>query len=208
MPTGVRQGAILSRTQVVQVESETMREEKYRDWSPLLGAFLAGDPTAVVELTVVVHGLLARMRAFDVRPSWDDLCHEVLAAFLVSLRRGGLDQHEATIPYLETITRRKLSDWVRTQRRSLTPAFGSAALERLADRLSDDGAERDLAVLVDLERTLDELPEREAEVVRAVCIAGMSYQEAARELGLALGTLKQLRKQALSSIRERLGVRP
>ena len=185
-----------------------MPEEKYRDWSPLLGAFVAGDPAAVVELTAVVQGLLARLRAFDLRPSWDDLCHEILAAFLVSLRRGGLDRPEALVGFLETITRRKLADWVQAQRRSLAPSFGSDTLGDLVGGLADPRPRQHPDVLVDLERILEDLPAREAEVVRAVCLAGMSYQEAADALGLPLGTLKQLRKQALGSLRERLGVCP
>jgi len=190
-----------------------MAAGKYRDWSPILTAFVAGEPAAVVELTTVVLGLLARMRAFEWQSSWEDLCHEVLTAFLLSLRQGRLDQPEASVSYLETITRRKLADWIRAQRRSPgvngERVLATAVVDSVSPERRSTGAPppHHPDVLIDLARCMEALPERERDVIHEVCLEGKSYQEAADALGLPLGTLKTLRSQAIRTLRERLGVR-
>jgi len=172
------------------------------DWPAVLDAVQRGDRVALVKVTRVITGYLARFGAYDLRDSWDDLCQEVLMALIASARRGALRHPEAFISYAGTITRNKLADWLQRNRR----------IALLTPQTAGDGADpdpparaADVDLRIDLQRALGELPERQRQVMESVYLQGQTYEEASRRLAIPLGTLKHLLTDGLAQLRERIG---
>ncbi len=181
-----------------------MRARAPEDWEAVVRAVQDGDRVALVKLTNLITGFLARFRAFEVRESWDDLIQEVLIAVIRSAQRDALREGRAFVGYVGSITRNKLADHRDRLRRP-----GNADLEgdpETAHALSEAEAPRHTDVYVDLQGGLDRLSEKLRQVVGAIYMRGLSYEEAARELGLPLGTLKRLQVQALRELRSGMGV--
>jgi RNA polymerase sigma factor (sigma-70 family) len=177
------------------------------DWISVLDALQKGDRVALVKVTGLITGFLARYRAYDLRDSWDDLCQEVLAVLIRSARRGAIRDPRAFVSYTGTVTRNELNDWIRQRKKP-----GSADLlgDPEAAIAAGEGGEaaprhRDPDLLVDLSRALESLPEKQRHVMEAVYFQGMSYEEAARHLGMPFGTLKRLQTQALKELRKKMG---
>lgn len=58
------------------------------DWAAVLERLLAGDRLALLQLSRLVNGFLARWNADDFRDEWDDVIQEVvLAAGWLRVRR-------------------------------------------------------------------------------------------------------------------------
>ena len=181
---------------------------KPEDWPAVLEAVRVGDRVALVKLTRLISGFLARYRAYEMRDAWDDLIQDVLTSLLRSAQRDGIREPRAFVSYVGTAVRNKLLDFVAKQKRP-----GAADLEgdpETADATSQIArqrrAERPVDVYLDLQRSLDALPEKLRVVVEAIYINGYSYEEASRRLGIPLGTLKRLQTQGLRELRSAMGV--
>ena len=128
------------------------------DWIAVLAALAKGEPAAVVKVTAVITALLARLRAYSIRDSWDDLCQEVLIRLIQSARRGAIREPAAFIRYAETITRNCFLDWIEKENRQ----------GDLPEGLEADDSPSDLDVLVDLRRALENLIPSFRAVVEAI----------------------------------------
>jgi len=178
------------------------------DWFAVVEATEAGDRKALLKLTRVITGLLARCGAYEMRDQWDDLTQEILITLIKSVRSGAIREREAFVNYAARITRNKFVDFVRASKkpgsadgaRDLETADGEGAID------PHRGESRPPDELLDLETSLEGLDERERAVITAVYVEGRSYQEAADRLGVPLGTLKRLQTGALRILRERMGV--
>jgi RNA polymerase sigma-70 factor (ECF subfamily) len=170
------------------------------DWLAVLQALLAGDRVALVKVSGVVTGFLARYRAYEQRESWDDLVQEVLIALIRSGRDGRIRDARAFVAYVGMITRNKLYDWrsnhAKPGRPGIEGAVEASDFEAPANRSEDPG------LRVDLERCLGKLPDRQRSVVEAVYIQGQSYEEAALSLGRPLGSLKRDQTVGLQALRD------
>ena len=93
-------------------------DKAYEDWQAVLEQLKHGDPIAVVKLTRVITGFLTKYQAYTIRDSWDDLCQEVLLALLKSIEQERVNEPKAIINYIGTITRYKLSDWIKKQQKA------------------------------------------------------------------------------------------
>ncbi len=162
------------------------------DWIAVLDGLEKGDRVAVARVTAVITGFLARYGAYDVRDSWDDVCQEVLISLIRSARRGALREPSAFISYTGTITRNLLLDWIRREKRDLPV------------QLEADDVPGDPDVRLDLQRAVEDLPQRLRAVVEAIYIQGHSYQAAAELIGMPFGTLKRLRSEAIGILREKM----
>lgn len=172
------------------------------NWLDVLKALLEGDRVALVKVSSVVTGYLARYRAYEIRDSWDDLVQEVLVALIKSGREGRLRDARAFVSYVGMITRNKLLDW---HARQAKPGRPDAEGDPDGARGILDGArrdERDPNLLIDLERCLGALGERQRRVVEAVYVQGYSYDEAADLLQMPLGSLKREQTGGLKALRE------
>ncbi len=165
------------------------------DWIAVLDALLKNDRVALAKVTSVITGFLARYGAYDCRDSWDDIIDEVLIRLMDSHCRGLIREPAAFISYTGTITRNVMLDWFKKWK-------GEAALP---EQLEADAESRDLGMLLDLQRALDDLPEMERQVVGAIYLQGHSYEEAAERLGIPLGTLKRRQTEGLRVLRKKMG---
>jgi RNA polymerase sigma factor (sigma-70 family) len=176
------------------------------DWLAALDALQRGDRVALVKVTRVITGYLARFGAYDLRDSWDDLCQEVLMALIASVRKGALREPRAFVSYAGTITRNKLADWLQRNRPTATPVP-----EGVRDTANPDpptAGPADPDIRIDLQRALTMLPDRQRQVMETVYFQGRTYEEASQQLGIPLGTLKRLLTDGLAELRDRIGATP
>jgi RNA polymerase sigma-70 factor (ECF subfamily) len=179
------------------------------DWLALLERLEKGDRVALVRLSSLVTGYLARFHAYEHRDSWDDVCQEVLIKLVRAARQGAIRDPRAFVSYVGTVTRSTLIDWLRKNARlgiadaARNPEQAERELERLE---ADVGSHKSPDLLVDLDRAVSELPEAERRTVDAIYLEGRSYEEAAERLGMPLGTLKRHQTQGLRALRERMGL--
>jgi RNA polymerase sigma-70 factor (ECF subfamily) len=75
----------------------------------------------------------------------------------------------------------------------------------LPDQIEVDVESRDPGVLLDLQRALGDLPEKERQVLEVIYLQGHSYESAAELLAIPLGTLKRRLTQARKEIRKKMG---
>jgi RNA polymerase sigma-70 factor (ECF subfamily) len=167
------------------------------DWTAVLAALEHGDPVAVAKVTAVISGWLAHYRAYDVYDSWEDIIHEVLIRLIQSARRGAIREPRAFISYTGTTTRNLFLDWKRRE----------AKLEskELSESLEAANGPTDPGTLLDLQRVVGDLPGELRGVVEAIYFQGHSYEEAAKLLGIPLGTLKRRLTQARKEIQKKMG---
>lgn len=178
------------------------------DWGALVEALSEGDQLALIELSRLIASFLRRWSAYDFVDEWDDVIQEVLVATSSALREGKIRDRAAIVGYIKSTTRFKFSDrlkrhlrWDERSRLPWEDVVGTI------DEAPGEG-EPDRFEQVALAQALDQLEPVRRRAVTAVYAAGMSYQEAADDVGIPLGTLKQYLREGLASLRQRLRASP
>jgi len=178
------------------------------DWRQVLEGLEKDDPNAVLEVTDLVSGFLARFGAYDVRPAWSDIIQEVLIALVRAAQRGAIREPRAFVSYVGTTTRNHLANWLRRNRRVSANELKIAP--ELAEQLSSEPAHppraEDPELLVDMDRALARLTDAERQAIDAIYFQGRTYEEAASMLRLSLGTLKNLQVRGLRELRRHMGI--
>ena len=173
-----------------------------RDWTEVLRRIIDGDRLALAQASRLVNGFLVRWNAYDFREDWDDIVQEAICAAALALREGKLREPRAVVGFLWTTARFKYLDRLRI-------VLGSGKAERLPWEeivASHEEPEHRLGAEAreDLRRALSRIPDKKREVVMAVCIGGLTYEEAAGATGVPLGTLKRYLRDGLAQLREEL----
>lgn len=174
-------------------------------WASVAERLLAGDRAAMLKVSRLVTGYLARWRAYDFRDEWPDLTQDVLMAVVTGLGSGRLQEPEALPGYVRAITRNKLAD--RLKRRLGHPDAQALAWPP-ASLSSDNPGEPSPEEVLSLRARLEKLPEKQRIVVMGVYGQGRTYAEVAQETGIPLGTVKLSLREALVSLRDSLGEGP
>lgn len=181
------------------------------DWNAIVDRAIAGDRAAYARLTRLVTGYLAQWRAYDFRPDWDDMVQDVLVSTVGAYREGRLDAPGALAAYVRQATRFKFIDRIRANKRRADGKDPEAAFEQGAadptwPPLGDPSGSASGALSPESKATLaqavEQLPERERLSVYEVHVRGRTYEEAARETGIPLGSLKRALRSGLASLRE------
>jgi len=168
-----------------------------QDWSTILRRLLEGDRLALVHVARLVNGFLVRWNAYDFRDEWDDLVQEVVSAAALALRDGKLREPQAALGFLFRTARFKYVDRLRIQLRL-------RGGEALAWDEAREGREAEISVerRQELQHALERLPDKARRALLAVYADGYTYEEAAHETGIPLGTLKRCLRDGLAQLRK------
>jgi RNA polymerase sigma-70 factor, ECF subfamily len=170
---------------------ERCLQRKPRAWEDFVDRFLG------LFVHVVDHASAARNIALGAEDR-DDLCADVLLSLIrddfAILRHFRGQSSLAT--YLTVIARRVV---VREMTKR-APARHVGGTEDFLDKSSDGVAQR-AEDREEVERLLQELPSREAEIVRMYHLEGKSYQEISRATGVAENSLGPVLSRARAKLR-------
>jgi RNA polymerase sigma-70 factor (ECF subfamily) len=181
-----------------------VRRERH-NWAEISERLRAGDPAALLEVSRLITGFLAQLRAYDFREEWPDLTQEVLVALLAALRDEKVRDPEAMVGYIRSITRNKFVnrlnahlgrresddlEWPRASRGWIEKPGGAPPQEKLAT----------------VRELLGKLPEKQRKVIIGVYGWGRTYEQVAEETGIPLGSLKRYLREGLAAMRRELSV--
>ena len=178
----------------------TLLREPREDWAAVLERLLDGDRLALLKLGRLVNGFLARWNAYDFRDEWDDVIQEVVLAAGLAMRRGTLRSREAVVGYLRTTARHKFVDRLELHLRCERHEI---AWEAVLDGPLEP-AQPDADSARSVREALARLPDKWRDALTAVYLAGMTYEEAARDTGIPLGSLKRYLRDGLAQLRSEL----
>lgn len=160
---------------------------------------MAGDRVAFAQLARLVTGCLAQWRAFDFRDDWDDVVQEVVLAVVQARREGRIANAGSTPGYVRQTARFKFIDRIRERQREAPdrdPEAASSAESVWPPRADEPAIETRIAVWT----AVDGLPEKERIAVVEVYARGKSYEEAARDNAIPLGSLKRYLRDGLAAL--------
>jgi RNA polymerase sigma-70 factor (ECF subfamily) len=172
-----------------------------QDWAAILGQLLRGDRLALLRVAKLVNSFLVRWNAYHFREEWDDITQEVVTAAAIALRDGKLRDPSAALGFLYSTARFKYVSRLRIHlrlREGEALAWGEA-IEREERSQLPEGQRHELR------RALERVPEKARRALVAVYLDGRTYEEAARETGIPLGTLKRCLRDGLAQLREEIG---
>jgi RNA polymerase sigma factor (sigma-70 family) len=159
---------------------------------------LDGDAAAHAALLRLLVPLLRgfyRRRVRGADDEVEDLVQETLIA--VHTRRATYDRERRFTAWLFAIARYKMIDYFRRVGR-LRPIDG------VEDTLLDEDFENGAIARLDMDKLLDELPPKQARMIRATRIEGASVAEAAQAYGIGESDVKVSVHRGLKAIATRL----
>jgi RNA polymerase sigma-70 factor, ECF subfamily len=168
----------------------------------LMVATLKGDKAACENLLFACEALVRVYLhgAFRKQPRWDraqaeDIVQEVLMA--VYFKRHTFDESLAFEPWLLSIARYKLIDWVRKGTRRREQGLDHAP-ELMATFV-------DPSTSMELSEQLSKLPERAQRALRLVKLEGLTSADAAAMLGMSESSLKVTVHRCLKLLKKSAG---
>jgi RNA polymerase sigma-70 factor (ECF subfamily) len=161
---------------------------------------IRGEAAAFLEVSRLISGFLAQLRAYDFRDEWDDLIQEVVLAGIEAKRARRLRNPDAIASFLRTATRYKFVDWLRRRR---PEPLDEERGEQHADLCWPRGLQGDPGGF-EIRNLLGNLPEKQQKAVFLVYVCGNTYEEAAAATGTPLGSLKRLLRDGLAALRAQL----
>lgn len=173
------------------------------DWSKWMRAANAGDEAAYRQ---VLAAFVPILREFARRTllrygrgpeDVEDVVQETLLA--IHLKRQTWDGKRPILPWVKAIARNKLIDGLRRQ------GFRqSVPIDDVIDLLPAAETEAELSG-AELERLLGRLQGRQAEVVRAISLEGISIREVGLRLGISEGAVRVALHRGLKSLASAYG---
>jgi RNA polymerase sigma-70 factor (ECF subfamily) len=174
-----------------------------RNWLAVVERLLDGDERAFLELARLVNQFLAGWRAYDFADEWEDLVQEVVTTAAVAVREGRIRESGALPGYLRAVTRNKFADRLKLRLRG-TGGGGALAWDEWIDGRSLASTPFEADLRVDVAAALARLPEKRRQAVVGVVVEGKTYEQASRDLGIPLGSLKRYLRDGLSELRDSL----
>ncbi|MBK7949096.1 MAG: sigma-70 family RNA polymerase sigma factor [Deltaproteobacteria bacterium] len=177
-----------------------MTQPAKEDWAAVVEDVIRGDRVAFLKLSRLITGFLANQRAFDMRNDWDDVVQDVVLATIEAKRKQTLREPQAVYGYVRSTTHFKFVDRIRDRKRTSVDSEQVDSAERAAALVSTNEVDLHADVL----EAVDRLPENQRIAVVRVYAEGMTYDEAAEQTGIPLGSLKRYLRQGLAAIHESL----
>ena len=172
------------------------------DWLEVVERLLDGDGEAFLRLARLVNQFLAGWRAYDFGDEWEDLIQEAVTATAVAVREGRIRDTHALPGYLKAVTRNRFADRLKARLR-----LGRDAVVVWDERIGVgalDGTGISVELRQDLAAALGGLPEKARLVVHSVYLEGKTYEQASRDSGIPLGSLKRYLRDGLEKLRSDL----
>lgn len=173
------------------------------DWASILQRLLDGDPRALLRLSRLVNSYLVRWNAYDFRSDWEDVIQEVVLAAATAMQEGRVPGPGAVVAFLRVTARHKFVDHLRAhlrwQARDELPWE-----EVVAGPLEPPAPVRDPDLEREVREAVGRLPEKQRVALLAVYVEGRTYDEAAEETGIPLGSLKRALRDGLAQLRAEL----
>ena len=126
----------------------------------------------------------------------EDVVQETLLA--IHLKRHTWQDDRPFLPWLRAIARHKAVDFVRRRGRKI-----EVPVEQVADTLTAPPTAPDLSA--PLERFLDELPQRQRQVVESLAVNGASVRETAHKLNMTHGAVYVAFHRGLAALALKFG---
>jgi RNA polymerase sigma factor (sigma-70 family) len=136
-----------------------------------------------------------RRRLRDDVDNAEDLVQETLIA--VHTRRASYDRSRPFTAWLYAIARYKLVDYFRRHRRF-------CPIEDLDEILVAEGFEDATLALLDVQRLLENLPAKQARLIRATKLDGLSVEQAAKSARIGISDVKVSVHRGLKSLAARI----
>jgi RNA polymerase sigma-70 factor (ECF subfamily) len=161
-----------------------------------------GCAEAYIRLLNDVAGSLRQVAAADLRrfglqaSDAEDVIQETLLA--IHLKRHTWHADRPFLPWLRAIVRHKAVDFVRRRGRRI-----EVPVDEVAETLPAPAAAPDLAA--PLERFLDELPQRQRQVVESLAVDGASVCETALKLNMSHGAVYVAFHRGLAALALKFG---
>jgi RNA polymerase sigma-70 factor (ECF subfamily) len=183
----------------------TARQDADRRLSDLMRAAQEGDGIAYTALLREAAALLRRY----VRSRWrtsdaadgEDLVQEILMS--VHAVRTTYDPQRPFTPWLLAIARNRIADRARQEGRKATRDARAYDVElSLHPTPADPTAEPDREALA---KAIDGLPASQKRAIELLKLQEMTLQEASRETGTSIGSLKLLVHRAMRNLRKTMG---
>ncbi len=153
--------------------------------------------TLLTELASVLASFL-RPRMADAA-AIDDVTQDILIS--IHLSRATYDIHQPFAPWFFTIARRRYVDYLRKNERLKSREI----VERELALMREEPLKiRELDRILDLEKVLQSLPEKQLEAFELVKLQGLSTAEAAAKSGLSESAVKVYAHRAVKNLRKRL----
>lgn len=169
------------------------------DWAEIVRDVARGDRVAFLKLSRLITGFLTQSRAFDFQDDWDDVVQDVVMATIEAIEKDRIRDPKAVFGYVRSATRFKFVDRIRSKQRRPTESDSTAEkIDAAYAGVGRSGEFRDGEVWDALSR----LPEKQRVAIRCVYAEGLTYEEAASQSGIPLGSLKRYLRQGLASLRD------
>lgn len=174
-----------------------------RDWFDLMDRLDArGDAGALGEIEGLVRNQLRFRHRTLPCVTHEDLVQDVLIDLIRAWRSRRIREPERFAGFVRTLACRRLFDSLGRERRACA-LNGSQGLHlelEMIEIFGSDSSERKL----DADRAIAKLAPESRRALEAVYRDGCTYKEAARRLGVPLGTLKRTLTRALGAVRASL----
>jgi RNA polymerase sigma-70 factor (ECF subfamily) len=177
------------------------REERTERWRAWMAAAQQGDAEAyqrlLTELLPFVSGVV-RGRVGD-DPAAEDIVQEVLLS--IHTARHTYRSERPLEPWVRTIARNAVIDWIRKRARARGRESGVDAADLPAPELESPSA----VLSPGVERALTSLPEAQRQAVVMLKLEGLTVAEAAERVGTTPGALKLRAHRGYRALRDLFG---
>ena len=161
-----------------------------------MGSLVDGDREAFLKVSRLVRGFLARWRAYDFEDDWPDLIQETVMAAIEGVREGRVRDPEATYSYIRAIARNRL------RLRLIVHLRKSPGGAVPIDEMEVPGENPDAEAVAGMRVALSKLSAQQSAALIAVYGNERTYEQAASDTGIPLGSLKRHLREGLARLRE------